>query len=369
MARDYYEVLGVQKGSTAEEIKKAYRKLARKFHPDVNSGDSEAENKFKEISEAYGVLGDAEKKKQYDSLGHDAFKSGGHGYDFSGANYEDIKNHFGGFDFGDIFGDIFGGGGRSGGRRRSSAPRKGEDIHYTIQIPFKDAIEGNEYEIAVNHTVSCKSCSGKGGDRQTCSSCGGSGQSMSNQRGMFGISPCSTCKGTGETMTNVCSVCRGSGYSNKQEKIKVKIPKGVDKNSKIRVGGKGNAGANGGPQGDLYIITNVKNHEVFERKGDNLYVEVDVDMFEAALGEKINIPTPYGTISMNIPAGTQPGQKFRIKNKGVPGLGKSTIGDLYVVIKINIPQVAIEEDRKALKDIHKKYMTGERDKLIEKARL
>lgn len=368
MARDYYDILGLQKNAAADEIKKAYRKMARKYHPDVNPGDSEAENKFKEISEAYGVLSDPEKKKQYDSLGHDAFKSGGHGYDFSGADFEDIKNHFGGFDFGDIFGDIFGGGGGRSGKR-SNAPRKGEDIHYTIQIPFRDAILGNEYEIAVNHTESCKSCGGKGGDRQICSACGGSGHNVKQQRGMFGMSPCPTCKGSGETMTNVCSTCRGSGYTNKQEKIKVKIPKGVDKNSKIRVPGKGNAGANGGPQGDLYIITNVKDHEVYERKGDNLYVEVDVDMFEAALGEKINIPTPYGTISMNIPAGTQPGQKFRIKNKGVPGLGKKHTGDLYVVIKVNIPQVAVEEDRDALKGIQKKYMTGQRDKLIEKARL
>lgn len=368
MARDYYDVLGIQKGSSADEIKKAYRKLARKYHPDVNPGDSTAEDKFKEISEAYGVLSDPEKKKQYDSLGHDAFKSGGHGYDFSGANYEDIKNHFGGFDFGDIFGDIFGGGG--GGRsRRSNAPRKGEDIHYTIQIPFKDAIFGNEYEIAVNHTESCGSCNGTGGDKFTCTTCGGSGQAVNQQRGMFGVQTCPTCKGTGQITKNVCTVCRGSGYSNKQEKIKVKIPKGVDKNSKIRVSGKGNAGKNGGPQGDLYIITNVKDHPVYERQGDNLYVNVDVDMFEAALGEKINVPTPYGTISMNIPAGTQPGQKFRIKNKGVPGLGKSHVGDLYVVIKVNVPAVAQEKDRDALKEMHKQYMTGERDKLIDKARL
>ncbi len=229
---------GSPKGLQQTRLKKAYRKLARKYHPDVNSGDSEAENKFKEISEAYGVLSDTEKKQQYDSLGHDAFKNGGHGYDFSGSNFEDIKNHFGGF--GDIFGDLFGGGSRG---RRSTAPRKGEDIHYTVQVPFKDSIFGNEYELAINHTESCKPCGGKGGDRSTCSACGGSGQSMSNQRGMFGISPCSICKGSGEVLQNVCSTCRGSGYSNKQEKIKVKkIPKGVSTNSKIRVPGKGNAG-------------------------------------------------------------------------------------------------------------------------------
>lgn len=369
MARDYYEILGLTKSATADEIKKAYRKLARKYHPDVNQGDKGAEDKFKEISEAYSVLSDADKRKQYDSLGHDAFKSGGHGYDFSGANFEDLKNHFGGFDFGDIFGDMFGGagGGRSG--RRTTAPRKGEDIHYTIQIPLKDAIFGNEYEISVNHTESCKSCGGKGGDRAVCPTCKGTGQSVSSQRGMFGISPCSACRGTGEIVKNVCSSCRGSGYTNKQEKIKFKIPKGVDKNSKIRVPGKGNAGPNGGSAGDLYIITNVTDHPVYERQGDNLYVNVEVDMFEAALGEKINVPTPYGTISMNIPAGTQPGQKFRVRDKGVPGLNKSHTGDLYVVIQVTIPQIAQGADRDALKEMHKKYMTGQRDKLIEKARL
>lgn len=368
MARDYYDVLGLSKGASADEIKKSYRKLARKYHPDVNPGDKSAEDKFKEISEAYGVLSDAEKKKQYDSLGHDAFKSGGHGYDFSGANYEDIKNHFGGFDLGDIFGDIFGGGGASRSRR-SNAPRKGEDIHYTIQIPFRDAVFGNEYEISVNHTVSCPTCGGKGGDKSPCTACKGTGQSVNNQRGMFGISPCPVCHGTGQITKNVCASCKGSGYSNKQEKIKFKIPKGVDKNSKIRIPGKGNAGINGGPQGDLYIITNVQDHPVFERQGDNLYVNLNVDMFEAALGEKINVPTPYGTINMNIPAGTQPGQKFRVKNKGMQGLNKSHMGDLYVVIKVDIPQIAQEDDRNALKEMHKKYMTAKRDKLIENARL
>lgn len=368
MSRDYYETLGVTKSATEDEIKKAYRKLARKYHPDVNPGDKSAEDKFKEISEAYGVLSDAEKKKQYDALGHDAFKSGGHGYDFSGANFNDIKDHFGGFDFNDIFGSAFGGG--MGGRRRSrNTPVQGDDINYTIQIPFKDAIFGNEYEVSLNHTVSCPSCGGKGGDKKTCPTCGGSGQKMNQQAGMFSVSPCPTCRGTGQISQNVCSSCKGSGYKNEQEKIKIKIPKGVDKNSKIRVSGKGNAGLNGGPSGDLYIITNVKDHEVFERKGDNIYVNVSADIFEAALGAKINVPTPYGTISMNIPAGTQPNQTFRVKNKGVPSLKGSAVGDLYVVIKVKVPQIAIEKDRKALEEMQHRYSDNERSLLIEKARL
>jgi molecular chaperone DnaJ len=370
MSRDFYEILGVSKSSSADEIKKAYRKLARKYHPDVNPGNAEAETKFKEISEAYSVLGDEKQRKQYDSLGHNAFKAGGHGHDFSGSNFEDIRDHFGGFDIGDIFGDMFGGGGgRGAGRRRSDAPRRGKDINYTINIPFKDAIFGNEYEIAINHSVSCQTCGGKGGEKATCTTCKGSGQDMRSQAGMFGMAPCQTCRGTGQITKNICGKCGGAVYTNAQEKIKVKIPKGVDKNSKIRIPGKGNAGANGGPQGDLYIITNIADHEVFERKGNNLYVKVDVDMFEAALGEKINIPTPHGTISMNIPAGTQPDQKFRIKNKGVPSLKGNAVGDLYVVINVKVPQVAVENDRNALKEMKGKYMTNDREKLIEKARL
>jgi len=368
MARDFYEILGVSKSSSNDEIKKAYRKLARKYHPDVNPGDSVAEDKFKEISEAYSVLGDETQRKQYDSLGHNAFKAGGHGHDFSGSNFDDIRDHFGGFDFGDIFGDMFGGG-RGGGRRRSTAPRKGEDIHYTVNIPFKDAIFGNEYEISVNHSKTCQSCSGKGGDKSTCPTCGGSGKSMNQQAGMFGISPCSTCRGSGEITQNTCGRCGGAGYTNAQEKIKVKIPKGVDKDSKIRIPGKGNAGANGGPQGDLYIITNVEEHPDFERRGNNIYVRVDIDMFEAALGEKINIPTPHGTISMSIPAGTQPEQKFRIKGRGVPSLKGSAVGDLYAVMNITVPKVSSDSDREALQEMMKRYTTDDRDKLIERARL
>jgi molecular chaperone DnaJ len=370
MPQDYYAILGVSKTATEDEIKKAYRKLARKYHPDVNPGDKSAEDKFKEISEAYGVLSDAEKRKQYDSLGHDAFKNGGHGYDFSGANFEDIKNHFGGgFDMNDIFGNMFGGGFGGGRRSRSDAPVQGEDINLTVQIPFKDAIFGNEYEISVNHTEKCASCNGKGGDRITCPTCNGSGQSMSQKGGMFSISTCPTCKGHGQISKNVCSVCKGSGYKNVQEKIKVRIPKGVDKNSKIRVAGKGNAGRNGGSQGDLYIITNVQDHDVFERKGNNIYVNVEVDMFEAALGAKINVPTPYGTISMNIPAGTQPGQTFRVKNKGIPSLKSGVTGDLYVVIKVRVPQIAVEGDRKSLTEMQHRYADDARQRLIDKARL
>jgi molecular chaperone DnaJ len=367
MAINYYEELGVSKGATADEIKKAYRKLARKYHPDVNPGDKTAEEKFKKISEAYGVLSNDEKRKQYDSIGHDAFVSGGQGYDFSGANYDDIRSTFGGFDIDDLFGDFFG-----GGRRRTSARNrvtKGEDIFYSVRVPFNDVINGNEYEISLNHTVSCSDCGGKGGEKKTCSACNGTGK-ISRGKGGFGVSsPCSSCGGTGETTSKHCSSCNGRGHRDSSERIKVRIPKGVDKNSKIRVAGKGDAGLNGGPSGDLYIVTNVQDHPVYRREGDNLYVDVEVDMFEAALGTKIEVPTPYGSVNMTIPAGTQSGQKFRLKSRGVPMLKGNETGDLYLVINVKIPAMTLESDREAMQSIMGKYATNSREELLRKGKL
>lgn len=364
MARDYYEELGVNKSASADEIKKAYRKLARKYHPDVNPGDKAAEDQFKKISEAYGVLSDEEKRKQYDSIGHDTFVSGGQGYDFSGANFEDIKNTFGGFE--DIFGDLFGG-------RRSNASRnrpvKGEDLYYNMRIPFYDAIHGNEYEIDVNHTVSCSECGGKGGDKKTCPTCNGTGQTSRNRGGFFVGSVCTSCGGTGEVTVKQCPKCHGRGETESKERIKVRIPKGVDKNSKIRVSGKGNAGARGGASGDLYIVTNVQDSPVYKREGDNLYVDVEMDMFEVSLGTKIEAPTPYGPVSLSIPAGTQPGQKFRLRGKGVPMLKGGGTGDLYLVIDVKIPAVAYEADRNSLKEMMTKYATNAREELLKKGKL
>jgi molecular chaperone DnaJ len=366
MARDYYEELGVQKGADADEIKKAYRKLARKYHPDVNPGDKTAEDKFKKVSEAYGVLSNEEKRRQYDSVGHDAFISGGQGYDFSGANFDDIRTTFGGFDVDDIFGDIFGGR-RSAGK--TSRVMRGDDLYYNMRIPFYDVINGNEYEISINHTVSCPECGGKGGEKKTCPNCGGTGQSSRNKGGFFVGSVCANCGGSGQVTVKQCAGCHGKGHRDSKERIKVRIPKGVDKNSKIRVPNKGNAGINGGGAGDLYIVTNVQDHPVYRREGDNLYVDIDINMFEAALGEKIEAPTPYGAVTLNIPAGTQPGQKFRLKGKGVPMLKGGGTGDLYLVMNLKIPAVAFEADREALKEMMKKYATNARDEILRKGKL
>lgn len=364
--KNYYEALNLDKTATPEEIKKSYRKLARKYHPDINPNNKEAENKFKEISEAYAVLSDPEKRKQYDTLGHDAFTSGGSGYDFSGMNFDDIRNFRGaGFDFSNIFDEIFG----RGNHKTRGRTSKGEDIYYTFTIPFRDVIFGNTYEITVNRSVVCPRCGGKRGTKSKCPKCNGSGYSSKKSGFMGMVSPCPDCGGSGEVFTSVCSECSGSGVKNVTERLKIKIPPGVDNNSKIRVQGKGNDGVEGGETGDLYIITKVTPHQIYERKGDNLYVYVDVDIFEAALGEKITVPTPYGPVNINIPAGTNPEQTFRIRGKGIKKLNEKASGDLYVVIKIKVPVVAVEEDRKALKDMMRRYNVADRKKLLEKGQV
>lgn len=372
MAKNYYEVLGVDKTASQDEIKKAYRKLARKYHPDINPNNKEAEAKFKEVSEAYAVLSNPEKRKQYDQMGHDAFTQSGKGYDYSNVNFEDFRNfNFEGFDvFGDIFEDLFG---ASRGRTSRSNARdktKGEDIYYSIQIPFRDAVKGNNYEMNITRNIKCDSCQGKGGDSTTCNVCGGRGVVSTNRDNFFGLgSTCPQCKGRGGILTNICSKCKGNGFTAKSEKIKIKIPAGVDNGSKIRIPGKGHDSMNGGNPGDLYIVTKVDTHPVYERKGSNLYVNIDVDMFEAALGEKISVPTPYGTVNINIPAGTQPGQKFRLRNKGMPKLKGEGHGDLYVVINVKIPQIAVENDRTALKEMKKHYNITEREKVLNKSKI
>ena len=337
MAKNYYDILEVSKNATADEIKKSYRKLARKYHPDVNPGDKEAESKFKELSEAYAVLSDEEKRKEYDAVGHDAFTNSGHGYNFKNMNYDDMRNfNFGGTSFEDLFGDFFGGFTTRSSRSRAQkkATSRGSDIVYSIKVPFADAVKGSTYDLNIKHDAECPTCHGTGGKKTSCSSCHGTG--LKNDGGFF-ASPCSACGGTGEKSLETCKDCHGRGYLNVSEKIKIKIPAGVDNDSKIRIVGKGNAGGNGAPAGDLYIKTTIIDNPVYERQGNDLYINMDIDIFEAALGTKLTVPTPYGAININVPVGVKSGQKLRIKGKGMPVLKKDTYGDLYIVINIKAP--------------------------------
>lgn len=340
--RDYYEVLGVKRNASEKEIKHAYRRLARQYHPDVNPGNKSAEARFKEVNEAYSVLSDPQKRVQYDRFGHAGFgarNAGGpgapgfEGYDF-GA-YDFTKD---GFDFSDIFENIF----TTQDARKTRAYARGADLNYTMDLSFEDALRGVSTEIEINRKDACQSCAGRGvkpgSSLQTCPACGGSG-TVRTQRGFFGLSQsCSRCEGTGKINTDPCKECGGSGLSVKKERIAIKIPRGVDTGSRVRVAGKGEAGRNGGPPGDLFIITRVKSHPFFERKGDNIHCEVPITIAEAALGSRIEIPTVDGLTSMTIPPGTQSGQVFRLKGKGFARLQSSGYGDLYVRIKVAIPK-------------------------------
>ncbi len=342
--REYYQVLGLRRGASEQEIKRAYRKLARKHHPDVNPADKGAEAKFKEITEAYEVLSDPEKRRRYDQFGHDAFAPG------AGARGPEPKGGFGGFDFsgvdvgaggfgdlGDILSDIFGQRGRTG----PSEPGRGGDLHYSLDIDFEDVIRGRVTEITLQKHSRCDICRGSGARPgsalDTCPDCGGSGRRAS--RGFSRTTQaCLRCQGSGKISREACTACGGRGKTFGTERISVKIPAGVDNGSRIRLQGKGEPGPNGGPPGDLYIITRVRPHPVLDRKGDNLYVEVPITITEAALGAKIEVPTIDGTTTMRIPPETSSGQVFRLRGKGVPYLKGGGQGDQFVTVKIVAPK-------------------------------
>ena len=342
--RDYYEVLGVDKSATQDEIKKAYRKITKENHPDLHPGDKAAEERFKEANEAYEVLSDEEKRKKYDQYGHAAFDPNA-GYGGGG---------YGGFDFGDlgdIFGDIFGGGfgGFGGSTRRANpnAPRKGSDTRATLNISFEEAAFGCEKEVTVPIIEVCPDCSGSGCAEGTtpevCPDCHGSGQKVTQQRTPFGmaqsVGQCSRCGGKGKIIHQPCKSCRGTGYIRKQHKINVKVPAGIDEGQAIPLRGKGNAGANGGPAGDIYISIIVRPHAVFEREGTSIYLAQDISYAEAVLGAEIEVPTLDGKVKLTIPEGTEPGAVFRLKNKGVPYLnGKGARGDQFITINISVPK-------------------------------
>ncbi len=334
--RDYYEVLGVDRTAGMEEIKKSYRKLAVKFHPDKNPGDKTAEEKFKEIGEAYEVLSDTQKRAAYDQYGHAAFdrRSGGFARSTGGFHdpFEIFREVFGA---GNIFDDLF------GARADPTQPQRGDDLRYDMEITFEEAAQGCEKEISVTKPERCDVCHGSGAEAgsrtRSCPTCGGRGQII-NSRGIFSIAQtCPHCQGNGRVIEKPCPACRGAGRRERATKIKLPIPVGVDTGSRLRSGGNGEAGLRGGPPGDLYVVLHVQPHKIFQRDGDDLLCEVPVSFVQATLGTDIDVPTLAGKASIRIPAGTQPGTMFRLKGKGIKNVQGYGHGDLHVRVNIEVP--------------------------------
>ena len=353
--KDYYKTLGVDKNVDGTAIKKAFRKLARKYHPDVNPNNNEAEAKFKEINEAYEVLGDEKKRKQYDSMGDsffEGFKPSGSG--FEGFSYNDFENIFQGFGgFQDIFGNIFGG--RTSGR---AAPIKGDDMRYVMEIDLEDVVTGRKTTISYYHTRGCDECKGTGlkpgSTGSSCSTCNGSGKVIYSKGSLKMAQTCPACGGGGRVNIESCPSCSGSGEMPKKEQLSVKIPAGVDTGSLVRIAGKGNAGKNGGPNGDIFIEIKVKDKSPFTREGQSIEVRADISIPQAILGGVIDVPTIDGLASMKIPKGTQNGQKFRLKGKGLPKVGGGSRGDQYVKVHVDIPTVIDEETEKLIRELEMK---------------
>lgn len=355
--RDYYEVLGVDKGADDATIKKAYRQLAKKYHPDMNPGDKEAEKKFKEASEAYAVLSDPDKRRQYDQFGHSAFEGGGAGggfggFDFSGADFSDI--------FGDIFGDFFGGGSRGGSR--NNGPMKGANLRTSVRISFEQAVFGVEKELDLNLKDTCKTCNGSGAkpgtSPETCRKCGGRGQVVTQHSTPFGTirnsQVCPDCGGTGKTIKEKCPDCHGSGYISSRKKIQVSIPAGIDNGQSVRIRDKGEPGVNGGPRGDLLVEVVVDRHPIFQRQEMNIFSTVPVSFAVAALGGEILIDTVDGKVVYDVKAGTQTDTRIRLRGKGVPSLrNKDVRGDHYVTLVVQVPDKLSNEAKELLKQFDK----------------
>lgn len=347
--RDYYEVLGVDKNASADEIKKAYRKLAKKYHPDLNPNNKEeAEANFKEASEAYEVLSDAQKKQQYDQFGHAAFDQTAGGY---GGGFD-------GFDVSDIFSSFFGGGfGGGNSRANANAPRRGRDLSYSIDLTFEEACFGVEKDITITHMEHCADCKGTGAapgtSPVTCTACHGTGQVKTVQRTPLGnfqsVRTCDVCGGKGTVIKETCTSCGGKGNVRKSKKLKVKIPAGINNGQQIPIRGNGDAGTNGGPAGDLLLNIRVKNHKLFVRQGYDILCDYPISFVQATLGAEVKIPTIDGEVSYTIPEGTQNGTVFRLKNKGVQKLNSTQRGDQYVTVKIEIPKGLSEKQKEILR--------------------
>ena len=349
--RDYYEVLGVEKNADDAAIKKAYRALAKKYHPDMNPGDQEAEKKFKEASEAYAVLSDPEKRKQYDQFGHAAFEGGAGGaggFDFSGMDFGDI--------FGDIFGDFFGGG--TSRRGPDNGPRRGANLRARVRITFEEAVFGCEKQIEITLKDECTTCGGSGAkpgtSKDTCPKCGGKGKVMYTQQSLFGmvqnVQTCPECGGTGQIIKEKCKDCHGTGYIAKRKKISVMIPAGIDNGQSVRIRDKGEPGINGGPRGDLLVEVMISGHPIFQRQDTNLYSTAPISFAQAALGGEVRISTIDGDVLYDVKPGTQTDTRIRLKGKGVPSLrNKNVRGDHYVTLVVQVPTGLSSEAKEALR--------------------
>ena len=347
--RDYYEVLGVARTANDDEIKKAYRQLAKKYHPDMHPGDAECEAKFKEASEAYAILSDAEKRRQYDQFGHAAFENGGPGaggFDFSGMDFSDI--------FGDLFGDFFGG----GSRRASNGPMKGANLRAAVHISFEEAAFGCEKELEITLKEECAACHGSGAkagtSKETCTKCGGKGRVMMTQQSLFGmvqnVTTCPDCRGSGQVIKTPCPECSGSGYVARRKTITVSIPAGIDNGQSVRIRDKGEPGKNGGPRGDLLVEVIVAPHPIFQRSDYDIYSSAPMSFAQATLGGTIIIDTLDGQVAYDVKPGTQTDTRIRLKGKGVPSLrNKAMRGDHYVTLVVQVPTGLSHEAKEALK--------------------
>lgn len=349
--RDYYEVLGIEKGASADDIKKAYRKLAKQYHPDLNKDNPDAAEKFKEVGEAYSVLSDPDKKARYDQFGHAGMDGGGgFGGGFDGFDMGDL---------GDIFGSFFGGGGGFGGfggANRRNAPTKGRDIRANIDLTFEEAAFGCKKDVRVSRLENCADCSGSGAKKGTspesCTRCGGRGQVRSVQNTPFGQiqtnTTCPECRGKGTIIKERCTTCQGAGKSRLSDKISINIPAGVDSGQSLRVRGKGDAGDNGGPNGDLYVGVNIKRHPIFERDGYDVFIEAPISFVQAALGCELEVPTLDGKKTVTVPEGTQSGTRFKIKDVGIGAPNSARRGDQYVTVNVEIPKNLSQKQRETL---------------------
>ena len=362
MAKDYYEILGVDRSADASTLKKAYRKLAMKYHPDKNPGDQVAEDKFKEAAQAYEVLSDSEKRQRYDRFGEAGVNGGAGGF---GGGFRDAEDIFGAF--GDIFGDFFGGGGARSGRRQSRVQR-GADLRYNLEIDLKDVLDGKEEVIEFTSEESCKTCDGSGAKAgtqpQTCTSCGGSGQVV-RQQGFFSMATtCTTCSGTGQIITDKCESCHGSGREAVERKVRVNIPKGVEAGTQLRLSGQGEGGVKGGEPGDLYVRIHIREHSDFQRHETHLIKKLEINYLQAILGAAIEVEALDGPVEVEIPPGTQSGEAVKVSERGLPPLYRGSRGDLLLEISVKIPKKLDKKEEEWLREIasHQKVEVSEASK-------